>query len=178
MSVNLSARQLAQPAFVGDLARALRDSGLDPHLLMLEITESTMLRDTDLVIDRLAAIKQLGVRLAIDDFGTGYSSLSHLQRFPVDRLKIDRSFVAGLGHVRNDTAIVRGVTALAQSLALSVTAEGIESIEQARHLEAIGCDLGQGFLFARPAPSRAIGDLLRRGSLLALPPQAGDEAAA
>jgi len=166
LSVNLSARQLAHPSFLDDLARVLRESGLSPQTLMLELTESAILRDTEIVIERLAEIKKLGVRLAIDDFGTGYSSLSHLQRFPVDRLKIDRSFVAGLGKTHNDTAIVRGVTALAKSLGLSVTAEGIEASEQLRQLEAIGCEHGQGYLFARPAPSHVIWDLLDRGARL------------
>jgi EAL domain-containing protein (putative c-di-GMP-specific phosphodiesterase class I) len=134
--------------------------------------------DTDLVIARLAEIRQLGVRLAIDDFGTGFSSLSHLQRFPIDRLKIDRSFVAGLGKVRNDTAIVRSVSALAKSLGLSVTAEGIETVEQVRQLQAIGCEHGQGYLYARPAPAEAIGELLGQAPPMTPRKPAGSGAAA
>ena len=164
LSVNISARQLLHPSFLPDLARVLKQYQIDPQTLMLEITESVMMADTERVIGQLAEIRRLGVRLAIDDFGTGFSSLSHVQRFPIDRLKIDRSFVAGLGTVRNDTAIVRSVTALAMSLGLSVTAEGIETAEQVRHLQAIGCEYGQGYLFARPEPALAV------SARLGLPP--------
>jgi EAL domain-containing protein (putative c-di-GMP-specific phosphodiesterase class I) len=181
LSVNLSARQLTHPTFLADLERVLTQYRLAPGTLMLEITESVMMGDTEAVIDRLAEIRRLGVRLAIDDFGTGFSSLSHVQRFPIDRLKIDRSFVAGLGKVRNDTAIVRTITALAKSLELSVTAEGVETKEQVRQLQALGCEHGQGYLFARPEPADAVSARLG----LAIPPKSGssgtsgdDEAAA
>ena len=118
------------------------------------------MRDIDGTIEKLWALKDLGIHLAIDDFGTGYSSLSYLKRFPVDTLKIDRSFVSGLGHDTNDTAIVRSVVALAKSLNLAVTGEGIETSEQLGQLQALGCDRGQGYLFAMPLHVDAVGAML------------------
>jgi diguanylate cyclase (GGDEF)-like protein/PAS domain S-box-containing protein len=150
MSVNLSARQLQQPDLAGQVRRALRQTGLSPSALELEITESVLMQDVELALATLAALKTLGVRLAIDDFGTGYSSLSYLQRFPVDTLKVDRSFVSGLEHDSGSAAIVQAVTALAQALGLSVTAEGIETAAQLARLRALGCSHGQGYYFARP----------------------------
>jgi diguanylate cyclase (GGDEF)-like protein len=160
ISVNLSARQFLQVDLVEDVARAIWESRMDPSSLNLEITESVLMRDIDGTIEKLWALKRLGVQLAIDDFGTGYSSLSYLKRFPVDTLKIDRSFVSGLGQDSNDTAIVRSVVALAKSLNLAVTGEGIETSEQLGHLQALGCDRGQGYLFAMPLDAHAIDALL------------------
>jgi EAL domain-containing protein (putative c-di-GMP-specific phosphodiesterase class I) len=160
ISVNLSARQFLQVDLVEDVARAVWESRLDPSSLKLEITESVLMRDVDGTIEKLWALKRLGVQLAIDDFGTGYSSLSYLKRFPVDTLKIDRSFVSGLGQDSNDTAIVRSVVALAKSLNLAVTGEGIETSEQLGHLQALGCDRGQGYLFAMPLDAYEIDALL------------------
>jgi EAL domain-containing protein (putative c-di-GMP-specific phosphodiesterase class I) len=162
MSVNLSARQFQHPTLVEDIARVLRASRLDASRLMLEVTESIAMRDAASAASILAELKGLGVRLAIDDFGTGYSSLSYLHRFPIDVLKIDRSFVARLGGERNDAAIVEAVIALARGLNMEVTAEGIETSEQRARLEALGCDRGQGYYFARPLPAAGATDLLRR----------------
>ena len=146
MSVNLSVRQLQSDSIVADVRGALEKSGLTPGALVLEITESVMMADTDFAVQRLCELKDLGVRLAMDDFGTGYSSLSYLSRFPVDILKMDRSFVGAGENVALQSAII----ALGASLELEVVAEGIELPEQERSLHDLGCELGQGFLFARP----------------------------
>jgi len=152
VSVNLSARQFQTPDLVQEIMRAVGEAGLDPSALKLEITESTVMQDPEAAANTLRQLKALGCQLAIDDFGTGYSSLSYLKRFPVDTLKIDRSFVDGLGADLQDTAIVRSVVDLAQALAVSVTGEGIETAAQEAELRMLGCDGGQGFLFARPLP--------------------------
>ncbi len=153
MNVNLSGRQFQQPSLVADVNEALDAAGLDPRSLKLEITESVVMQDVDAASAILAALSEVGVRIAIDDFGTGYSSLAYLKRFPIETLKIDRSFVSGIVNDPHDAAIVRGVVALAKSLGLTVTAEGIETIAQQRQLVEVGCDLGQGYLFGRPAPA-------------------------
>jgi diguanylate cyclase (GGDEF)-like protein/PAS domain S-box-containing protein len=165
MSVNLSGRQFREPALVDDVAAALRATGLPPECLVLEITESVALEADTTTTRTLQALKHLGVQLAIDDFGTGYSSQSYLKRFPVDTLKIDRSFVDGLGRDAQDSAIVRSVIAIANSLQLSVTAEGIETVEQLDELRALGCHRGQGYLFGRPAAAHNAGLLLDRAKL-------------
>ena len=151
MSVNVSARQFQHAGLVADVEGALEASGVDPRCLKLEITESAIMRDAQGSVATLRALKALGVELAIDDFGTGYSSLAYLKRFPVDTLKIDRSFVDGLGRDPHDAAIVRSVVALAQTLELSVTAEGIETAAQQAELTMLGCNFGQGYLLGRPA---------------------------
>jgi diguanylate cyclase (GGDEF)-like protein/PAS domain S-box-containing protein len=152
MSVNLSVRQLQSETLVADVRQALEVSGLPASALVLEITESLMLTDTDFAMMQLHELKALGIRLAMDDFGTGYSSLSYLSRFPVDILKMDRSFV---GAEENST-LTSAIIALGTSLSLEVVAEGIELPEQANSLEELGCELGQGFLFARPMDSDAL----------------------
>jgi EAL domain-containing protein (putative c-di-GMP-specific phosphodiesterase class I) len=164
MSVNLSARQFQHPTLVADIERAVRQAGLHPRFLKLEITESVVMQDVESTLATLNALKALGIQLAIDDFGTGYSSLTYLKRFPIDTLKIDRSFVDGLGQDAQDTAIVRSVVALAKTLNLSVTGEGVESAEQQMHLAELGCDQAQGFLFARPSPPELLDTLLLNGS--------------
>ncbi len=156
MSVNLSVRQLQSETIVSDVREALAATGLPPACLVLEITESLMLVDTDFGIQQLHELKSLGVRLAMDDFGTGYSSLSYLSRFPVDILKMDRSFV-GSG---DNEALTSAIIALGDSLSLDVVAEGIELQEQATSLQARGCKIGQGYLFARPMTSGALNDFL------------------
>lgn len=150
MSVNLSARQVQQENLVEEIAEILRESGLEPSHLKLEITENVVMNDAPATLAKLHALRDLGVRLAIDDFGTGYSSLNYLKRFPVETLKIDRSFVKGIGRRGEDTAIVQAVITVAKSLDVNVTAEGIETEEQLTRLQALGCDRGQGYYFARP----------------------------
>jgi diguanylate cyclase (GGDEF)-like protein/PAS domain S-box-containing protein len=156
ISVNLSVRQLQSDSIVSDVRCALETSGLPPGSLVLEITESVMMSDTDFAVQRLTELKDLGVRLAMDDFGTGYSSLSYLSRFPVDILKMDRSFVGSGENVALQSAII----ALGASLELDVVAEGIELEEQERSLHDLGCELGQGFLFARPMSSADLATFL------------------
>jgi EAL domain-containing protein (putative c-di-GMP-specific phosphodiesterase class I) len=153
ISVNLSARQFQDPALLDTVRRALSAAQLNPRRLKLEITESTVMRDAESAIATLRELKGLGVQVAIDDFGTGYSSLGYLKQFPLDTLKIDRSFVSGLGQDPQDTAIVRSVLALAKTLGLTVTAEGIETDAQRELLLELECARGQGFLFARPLPA-------------------------
>jgi diguanylate cyclase (GGDEF)-like protein len=155
MSVNVSARQFQDPGLTLAIAQALASSRISPRCLKLEITESAVMHDAEAAERTLGQLKALGVLLAIDDFGTGYSSLSYLKRFPVDTLKIDRSFVDGLGHDVQDTAIVRSVVALAKTLELQVTAEGVETPGQHAQLRLLGCDLGQGYFFGRPLPADA-----------------------
>jgi EAL domain-containing protein (putative c-di-GMP-specific phosphodiesterase class I) len=156
ISVNLSVRQLQSETLISDVRSALEVSGLPPSSLVLEITESLMLADTEFGLHQLHELKGLGIRLAMDDFGTGYSSLSYLSRFPVDILKMDRSFVSG----DENEALTSAIIALGASLSLDVVAEGIELPEQANSLQALGCEIGQGFLFARPMTSDALDDFL------------------
>jgi diguanylate cyclase (GGDEF)-like protein/PAS domain S-box-containing protein len=163
LSVNLSAQQVNQPGFVDEVARVLARTGFEPRRLQLEITESVIMNDAPATLVTLRALKELGVQLAIDDFGTGYSSLSYLKRFPVDVLKIDRTFVTGLGHDAEDTAIVQAIITLANTLGLHVTAEGVESAAQLAQLQALGCQLGQGYYFAKPLSCERVGALLANG---------------
>ncbi|MGH9103380.1 MAG: putative bifunctional diguanylate cyclase/phosphodiesterase, partial [Acidimicrobiales bacterium] len=157
VAVNVSVRQLADPDLVETVARVLATTELDPALLTLEITETVLVSDAEQLTTRLTELKRLGVRLAIDDFGTGYSSLSHLRSFPVDTVKIDRSFVEELcRHPSAESSLAQGVVRLAESLRLEVVAEGIEVREQLDALEALRCPLGQGFYFARPLHPAAL----------------------
>ncbi len=156
MSVNLSVRQLQSETLVTDVRSALSLTGLPASSLVLEITESLMLSDTDFAMQQLHDLKGLGIRLAMDDFGTGYSSLSYLSRFPVDILKMDRSFVGS----EDNEALTSAIIALGTSLSLEVVAEGIELAEQANSLEELGCELGQGYLFARPMDAAALSNFL------------------
>jgi diguanylate cyclase (GGDEF)-like protein len=153
VAVNLSARQIADRSLVGRVSDTLDATGLDPARLVLEITESALMADAEAAMAVLGRLRDLGVGLSVDDFGTGYSSLSYLKRFPVDSLKIDRSFVDGLGSDPNDSAIVGATIRLADALGLVSVAEGIESAEQAAELRRLGCSLGQGYFFGRPAPA-------------------------
>ena len=157
MAVNVSARQLQDPHLVNAVDSALRASGLDPSGLVLEITESATVSDTEAAIARLEELKALGVGLAIDDFGTGYSSLSYLRRFPVDQLKVDRSFVAGLTTSSQDRAIVASVISLGHALGIQVVAEGVETTDQLAALGELGCDLAQGYNWDQPAPPDVVG---------------------
>jgi EAL domain-containing protein (putative c-di-GMP-specific phosphodiesterase class I) len=160
--VNLSGRQLEEQGLVGEVAQALETSRLSPRQLTLEITESVLVSDVEAMSSRLRELKGLGVLLAIDDFGTGYSSLSYLRRFPIDMLKIDKAFVDGIGKGREDTALAHAIVKLSQTLQLHTVAEGIEQAEQAAHLASLGCQDGQGFLFARPLNPEAMTELLAK----------------
>jgi EAL domain-containing protein (putative c-di-GMP-specific phosphodiesterase class I) len=150
VSVNVSARQFRTPGFVDSVREELVLQGLPPHLLMLEITESLLLRDDDRVWADLAELRAIGVRVAIDDFGTGYSSLSYLRQVPIDVLKIDKSFVDTASSSPRQQALVEGIVRLADTLGLLVVAEGIEAVAERDLLVRAGCPYGQGYLFARP----------------------------
>ena len=152
ISVNLSVRQLQSASIIGDIADVLAETQLQPERLILEVTESMLVQDGT-VPELLAQIRALGVRIAIDDFGTGYSSLAYLQRFPVDAIKIDRSFVTPLSEQGASDAIVRSIISIAQVLGARTVAEGIENTAQEAKLRALGCSIGQGYLFARPMPA-------------------------
>jgi diguanylate cyclase (GGDEF)-like protein len=150
MSVNVSVRQFQHPDLVGDVAEALQRSGLNASLLTLEITESLFAQDIEETTRKIDLLKAQGVRLALDDFGTGYSSLSYLRRFPIDTLKIDKSFIDGVTTSAEGRAVVAAITQLGQTLHLEVVAEGLETAEQVEALRALGCPLGQGYHFSRP----------------------------
>jgi EAL domain-containing protein (putative c-di-GMP-specific phosphodiesterase class I) len=159
MSVNLSARQFAQPDLVDQVESILAETGMDPTTLELEITESVVMDQSEVAVRTLGRLRDMGVKLVLDDFGTGYSSLSYLKHLPLDTIKIDRTFVAGL-ESEVDRAIVDAVIALAHGLHISVVAEGIETEGQFEALREMGCDIGQGYLFARPLPAEAAHRLL------------------
>ena len=160
LSVNLSPRQFQLPHLADEVGRTLRETGLPPGCLKLEITEGVLMLDIEKTAATLRRLKDLGIKLAIDDFGTGYSSLSYLKQLPLDVLKIDRTFVSGLGQKQEDGAIVRTIISLAKSLDLTVTGEGIETEAQAGLLSAWGCDCGQGYLFGKPLDHAATGKVL------------------
>jgi len=166
VAVNLSAVQLRQASLAEQVAGVLAETGLDPCWLELEITESAFIRDTERIIETLARLKKLGVKLSVDDFGTGYSSLGYLKRLPFDRIKIDQSFVRDLPHNEDDVAITRAIIGIAESLRKEVIAEGVEQEEQRRFLLAEGCELMQGYHFGRPMPADAMTELLRRDAPL------------
>ncbi len=152
-AVNLSARQLNDPELVPMVEAALRLRSIDPALLLLEITETALMADPAAALGALTALKDLGVGLAVDDFGTGYSSLTYLKKFPIDELKIDRSFINGLGTDSGDSAIVGSCIDLAHAVGIRAVAEGVETFDQVEALQAMGCDLAQGYYFARPLPA-------------------------
>jgi EAL domain-containing protein (putative c-di-GMP-specific phosphodiesterase class I) len=149
---NVSARQLSGSDLVAVVERAIDLTGADPRTVGLEVTESALMHDAEVAVDVLRRLKEIGVHLAIDDFGTGYSSLSYLKRLPIDVVKIDQSFIAGLGRDAEDSAIVAAVIALTHTLGLRSLAEGVETEAQRRALEELGCELAQGYLFAVPIP--------------------------
>ena len=155
MCVNVSARQFHQPDFVDRVRRSLTVSGAHPSQLMLELTESIVVDRLDDVIERMKALRELGVLFSLDDFGTGYSSLSYVKRLPLDEVKIDRSFVRDLVVDSNDAAIVRAILAMSESLGLRVVAEGVETQVQRDFLLRNGCRAYQGYLFGRPMPISA-----------------------
>jgi diguanylate cyclase (GGDEF)-like protein len=162
MAVNVSARQLDSDQIVGDVQAALHQSGLEAHALTIEITETTLMRNVEETAARLLAIKELGVRVAIDDFGTGYSSLAHLRQFPVDALKIDRSFITGLADNQEGETLIRTLVQLGKALSIETIAEGIEQASELSLLCEEQCDGGQGFLFARPLDPAAAEAFLQK----------------
>jgi EAL domain-containing protein (putative c-di-GMP-specific phosphodiesterase class I) len=162
IAVNLSPVQFKNRGLVNHVVSALRDAELDPTRLELEITESLLLADTETTLETLHQLRALGVRISMDDFGTGYSSLSYLRSFPFDKIKIDRSFMHGLGEEKDSLAIIKAVIGLGQSLGMSTTAEGIETEEQLAAVRAQGCNEVQGFLFSPPLPQSGIDALFGR----------------
>jgi diguanylate cyclase (GGDEF)-like protein len=165
MSVNVSSRQLERDEFVSEVHDALTDSGLVPEALTLEITETVLMRDAPAAASRLQALKALGVRIAIDDFGTGYSSLAYLRQFPVDALKIDRSFISGISSSKEAAALMHTLVQLGKTLGLETLGEGIEEHAQLEQLKLLDCDSGQGFLFARPLDVEAVTSFLDRNHI-------------
>jgi EAL domain-containing protein (putative c-di-GMP-specific phosphodiesterase class I) len=160
MCVNLSARQFREPGLTESVARIIEETDLEPSCLFLEITESTAMRDAQATAATLEELQDLGVRTILDDFGTGYSSLSYLERFPVDYIKIDRSFIGGLGQYSGAEMLVSAIINLAHTLGLKVIAEGVETEEQCERLWGIDCDLAQGHLFSEPLSAKEAVDLL------------------
>jgi EAL domain-containing protein (putative c-di-GMP-specific phosphodiesterase class I) len=166
VSVNVSARQFSAPGFVDGVRRILDSSGLEPGALMLELTESVLLRRDERMVSDLIELKAIGVKLAIDDFGTGYSSLSYLRELPIDVLKIDKSFVDGIAVSEQRRALAEGIVHIARTLQLEVVAEGIESEVQRDLLIAMGCQFGQGYLLAMPMAAQQAETLVQTGSRL------------
>jgi len=160
VAVNVSARQLDDVHLTSTVRDALEEAQLPPGLLGLEITETAVMSDPERAVRVLTELHDDGVRVSIDDFGTGYSSLSHLKRLPVDEIKIDREFVDGVGRESDDRSIVNAVVSMAQALDLRVVGEGVETPDQARALQSLGCDVVQGFLFGRPSTAEQITDLM------------------
>ena len=161
--MNLSARHLQHAGLAEEVAEALRTSGLPPEQLVLEITETTLVLDSVAAATELGRLKELNVQLALDDFGTGFSSLSHLVGFPIDSIKIDRSFISSIGNDVRRSELVLGLVNLARTLHLQVIAEGIEEAGQLDFLRSIGCEQGQGYFFARPLVGREMEELLHAG---------------
>jgi EAL domain-containing protein (putative c-di-GMP-specific phosphodiesterase class I) len=161
ISVNLSAIQFRNKSLVDSLRILLEETGLPPALLELELTESCIIQGSEIVIETLQSLKELGLNLSIDDFGTGYSSLSYLKRFPIDTLKIDQSFVRDIAHDENDDAIIKAIISMAHSLNMSVIAEGVETQEQFAFLEAHLCDDIQGYYFSQPVPATRFEEMLK-----------------
>ena len=167
VSANVSVRQLRNPQNIESIIAIIRKTGIDPTRLKIEITEGLLLADPEFAIDIFSRLRALGVTIALDDFGTGYSSLSYLHRFPLDTLKIDRSFVISMLESRDSMTVIRTITRLAHDLKLSCVSEGIEDTHELTTLKDFGCDYGQGYLFSPPVPDGEIADLLARGPLWA-----------
>ncbi|MGH8632108.1 MAG: putative bifunctional diguanylate cyclase/phosphodiesterase, partial [Burkholderiales bacterium] len=162
VSVNISPRQFRRPELVEAIQHTLAETGLEPRFLEIEVTESLVMENAEDFVARLYALKALGVEVSVDDFGTGYSSLNYLKRFPVDRLKVDQSFVRDIIADQDDATIVKAIVRLGHSLGLMVTAEGVETGEQLDFLRACRCDQAQGFYFSRPLPAEEIETLILR----------------
>ena len=170
MAVNLSPRQFADAHLLQDIDEALAASGMSPVLLQLEVTESMVMRNVSRAVKVLDAIQSRGIRLAIDDFGTGYSSMSLMKQFPIDTIKIDRSFVRDLPKDSEDQAIAQAIISMGKALGMTVVAEGVETKEQETFLRNHACDEMQGFLFSKPLPPQELASLLRAAPLLVSPP--------
>jgi EAL domain-containing protein (putative c-di-GMP-specific phosphodiesterase class I) len=162
IAVNVSGIQIIQSNFADTVYGVLVETDCNPSALEIEITESTIMQNTEHVIDTFNRIKTMGVSLAIDDFGTGYSSLSNLKRLPLDKLKIDRSFVCDLPHDQDDAVIAKAIYAMADSLGFTVVAEGIETIEQEKFLKEIGCQEAQGYLYGKPTNADNFAKLINK----------------
>jgi EAL domain-containing protein (putative c-di-GMP-specific phosphodiesterase class I) len=163
MAVNVSAMELRQKSFLDASLAILRETGLEPASLVLELTESVLMRHAEAAASILHTLRERGVKVAIDDFGTGYSSLGYLRRFPLDALKIDQSFVRQISTLGEDTAIVTAVIGMARSLKLRVIAEGVETLDELRFLRALRCDAAQGYYFSPPVPADQFAKLLESG---------------
>ena len=162
VAINLSALEFRQRDVAAEIAAVLRETGLAPQYLDIEMTESVLMHQTGQVLDTLNALKALGVSISIDDFGTGYSSLAYLKRYPIDKLKIDRSFVADTPGNADDVAIVTAIIQMGHSLQLKTVAEGVETAEQVGLLTGLGCDLIQGFVVSEPMDASRASDWLRK----------------
>jgi EAL domain-containing protein (putative c-di-GMP-specific phosphodiesterase class I) len=162
VSVNLSPRQFQQPDLGESVAQALLEAGLTPECLILEVTENVFMEDPHAAGATLQRLSDLGVSIAIDDFGMAYSSLTRLKHWPIDTLKVDRSFVAGLGEDEDDDVLVSGIINMASGLGLTVVAEGVETSKQLARLRTLGCSRAQGYYFSRPLPPEEIASLLER----------------
>jgi EAL domain-containing protein (putative c-di-GMP-specific phosphodiesterase class I) len=162
VAVNLSARQFADEGLTADIVAALKDSGMKPELLELELTESMVMQNVERAAKLLTAIKQMGVRIAIDDFGVGYSSLAQIKRFPIDTLKVDRSFIHDLTENAEDRAITEAIITMGRTLSLTVVAEGVETQEQQTFLADHACDAMQGFYFSKPIDPEQFAIFLRK----------------
>jgi EAL domain-containing protein (putative c-di-GMP-specific phosphodiesterase class I) len=160
MAVNIANRQLREPDFVSDVQEILDETGLDPSRLELEVTETSVMKNDQKTLEALQELRKIGVRLAVDDFGTGHSVLTYLRDFPLNTLKIDRSFINGVATEGKDAAITSAVIAMAHRLDLRVVAEGVETEDQLSFLTQHDCDECQGFLFSRPVPASEIGEIL------------------
>ena len=168
VAVNVAGRQLEAANFVDEVADVLAQSGLPASTLIVEVAETSLIEDTDKNTAKLAALREMGVRLANDDFGTGYSALSYLRRFPMDILKIDRSFISNVAGTSQESALVEAMISMSASLGLKVVAEGIEQDRQFTRLQELRCSYGQGYLFSRPVPATSIDALLAEESLVAV----------
>jgi EAL domain-containing protein (putative c-di-GMP-specific phosphodiesterase class I) len=162
VSVNLSPRQVTMPGIAATVAAVLEETGLDPALLTLEITEGVLVTESEATARTLLDLKALGLRLVLDDFGTGYSSLAYLRRFPIDGLKIDRRFIAAMDTSTEDRTIVEAIVKMAAGLQIDVVAEGVETLEQAESLIGLGCLHAQGFYYSRPVPADDVAERLGR----------------
>jgi len=170
MAVNLSPRQFVDEHLLQDIDEALASSGMSPVLLQLEVTESMVMRNVARAVKVLDAIQSRGIRLAIDDFGTGYSSMSLMKQFPIDTIKIDRSFVRDLPNDSEDQAIAQAIISMGKALGMTVIAEGVETVEQQAFLRSHACDEMQGYLFSKPLPPAQLASLLRSAPMLVSPP--------